>query len=141
VILGAIRMNDASDTRSGSSGDAAAGLLGTRQSSPVLGKRKVHVSGLPRQPLERPPGMQGPSMRVAKSDLVAEIRRGRLQWVLSRTRTAGGWRMPDWLWARVERLLPAAPEHPWGCRNPRLPDRDAMDAILLVLRTGMQWNA
>ena len=52
-----------------------------------------------------------------------------------------GWRMPDWLWARVERLLPAAPRHPLGCHRPRVPDRDAMDAILLVLRTGMQWNA
>jgi transposase len=38
-------------------------------------------------------------------------------------------------------LLPARPAHPLGCHNPRVPDRDAMDAILLVLRTGMQWNA
>jgi transposase len=52
-----------------------------------------------------------------------------------------GWRMPDWLWERVEPLLPARPRHPLGCHNPRVPDRDAMDAILLVLRTGMQWNA
>jgi putative transposase len=52
-----------------------------------------------------------------------------------------GWRMPDWLWSRVVRLLPAAPRHPLGCHRPRVPDRDAMDAILLVLRTGMQWNA
>lgn len=52
-----------------------------------------------------------------------------------------GWRMPDWLWERVKPLLPARPEHPLGCHNPRVPDRDAMDAILLVLRTGMQWNA
>jgi putative transposase len=52
-----------------------------------------------------------------------------------------GWRMPDWLWAKVEPLLPARPGHPLGCHNPRVPDRDAMDAILLVLRTGMQWNA
>src|ERR1700690_3591526 len=52
-----------------------------------------------------------------------------------------GWRMPDWLWERVEPLLPQRPEHPLGCHNPRVPDRDAMDAILLVLRTGMQWNA
>ena len=51
------------------------------------------------------------------------------------------WRMPDWLWARVEPLLPARPGHPLGCHRPRVPDRDAMDAILLVLRTGMQWNA
>ncbi len=52
-----------------------------------------------------------------------------------------GWRIPDWLWEKVEPLLPPRPEHPLGCHNPRVPDRDAMDAILLVLRTGMQWNA
>ena len=52
-----------------------------------------------------------------------------------------GWRMPDWLWERVEPLLPERPSHPLGCHNPRVPDRNAMDAILLVLRTGMQWNA
>ena len=52
-----------------------------------------------------------------------------------------GWRMPDWIWERFERLLPDRPVHPLGCHNPRVPDRDAMDAILLVLRTGMQWNA
>ena len=52
-----------------------------------------------------------------------------------------GWRMPDWLWGRVEPLLPPSPPHPLGCHRPRVPDRDAMDAILLVLRTGMQWNA
>jgi transposase len=52
-----------------------------------------------------------------------------------------GWRMPDWLWEKIEPLLPAAPFHPLGCHNPRVPDRNAMEAILLVLRTGMQWNA
>ena len=52
-----------------------------------------------------------------------------------------GWRMPDWLWERIEPLLPAPPSHPLGCHNPRVADRSAMDAILLVLRTGMQWNA
>jgi putative transposase len=52
-----------------------------------------------------------------------------------------GWRMPGWLWERVERLLPVPPAHPLGCHRPRVPDRAAMDAILLVLRTGMQWNA
>lgn len=52
-----------------------------------------------------------------------------------------GWRVPDWLWERIEPLLPPRPEHPLGCHNPRVPDRDAMNAILLVLRTGMQWNA
>ena len=52
-----------------------------------------------------------------------------------------GWRLPDWLWERIVGLLPAPPFHPWGCHRPRVPDRDAMNAILLVLRTGMQWNA
>jgi len=52
-----------------------------------------------------------------------------------------GWRIPDWLWERVEALLPERPAHPLGCHRSRVPDRDAMDAIFLVLRTGMQWNA
>ena len=52
-----------------------------------------------------------------------------------------GWRLPDWLWERIVGLLPAPPFHPLGCHAPRVPDRSAMDAILLVLRTGMQWNA
>ncbi len=52
-----------------------------------------------------------------------------------------GWRMPHWLWERIEPLLPELPPHPLGCHRLRVPDRDAMDAILLVLRTGMQWNA
>jgi putative transposase len=52
-----------------------------------------------------------------------------------------GWRMPDWLWERIAPLLPPPPPHPLGCHRPRVPDREAMEAILLVLRTGMQWNA
>ena len=52
-----------------------------------------------------------------------------------------GWRVPDRTWERMVALLPARPSHPLGCHNPRVPDRSAMDAILLVLRTGMQWNA
>src|SRR6266540_2908272 len=52
-----------------------------------------------------------------------------------------GWRIPDEVWAQMEPLLPERPAHPLGCHNPRVPDREAMNAILLVLRTGMQWNA
>jgi transposase len=52
-----------------------------------------------------------------------------------------GWRIPDWLWVEIESLLPARPAHPLGCHNPRVPDRDAMNAILFVHRTGCQWNA
>jgi putative transposase len=52
-----------------------------------------------------------------------------------------GWRIPDAVWERMEPLLPPRPAHPLGCHNRRVADRDAMNAILLVLRTGMQWNA
>ncbi len=52
-----------------------------------------------------------------------------------------GWRLPDDLWAKIEPLLSLRPPHPLGCHNPRVGDRRAMDAILLVLRTGMQWQA
>jgi len=52
-----------------------------------------------------------------------------------------GWRIPDAAWERMEPLLPPRPAHPLGCHNPRVSDREAMNAILLVLRTGMQWNA
>lgn len=52
-----------------------------------------------------------------------------------------GYRLSDELWERIERLLPAPKPHPLGCHRPRVANRAAMDAILLVLRTGMQWNA
>ena len=52
-----------------------------------------------------------------------------------------GWRMPDWLWEKIEPLLPPPPERPLGTHKRGLPKREVMDAILLVLRTGMQWNA
>jgi transposase len=52
-----------------------------------------------------------------------------------------GWRIPDELWLEMEPLLPPRKPHPLGCHNPRVPDRDAMNAILFVLRTGCQWGA
>jgi transposase len=52
-----------------------------------------------------------------------------------------GWRIPDVLWAQIEPLIPPGKEHPLGCHNPRVPDRNAMNGILFVLRTGCQWNA
>lgn len=52
-----------------------------------------------------------------------------------------GWRIPDKLWKKLEPLLPPGKPHPLGCHNPRVPNRNAMDAILFVLRTGCQWNA
>lgn len=52
-----------------------------------------------------------------------------------------GWRIPDVLWSQIVPLLPRGKEHPLGCHNPRVPDRNAMNAILFVLRTGCQWKA
>ena len=52
-----------------------------------------------------------------------------------------GWRISDELWEKMEPLLPERPPHPLGCHRSRVPDRAAMNAILVVLRTGMQWNA
>lgn len=52
-----------------------------------------------------------------------------------------GWRITDELWEQMEPLLPLGKSHPLGCHNPRVPNRNAMNAILFVLRTGCQWNA
>ena len=52
-----------------------------------------------------------------------------------------GWRMPDWLWERIEPSLPLPPFHPFGTHRSRVPDRDAMDAILSGAQDWMQWNA
>lgn len=52
-----------------------------------------------------------------------------------------GWRIPDELWEKMEALLPERPKHRNGGHNPTVPHRNAMNAILFVLRTGCQWNA
>ena len=52
------------------------------------------------------------------------------------------YRVSDELWKRIEPLLPKHPNtHRFGGGRPRVPDRQAMDAILFVARTGCQWNA
>ena len=50
------------------------------------------------------------------------------------------WLMPEELWKKIKPLLPPGKPHPLGCHNPRVDDRQAMDAIFR-LRTGCQWNA
>ena len=52
-----------------------------------------------------------------------------------------GWRISDAFWKQIEPLLPPRKQHRYGGHNPRVPDRNAMNAILFVLRTGCQWNA
>jgi len=52
------------------------------------------------------------------------------------------YRLSDELWAKIEPLLPKHKNtHRFGGGRPRVADRDAMDAILFVVRTGCQWNA
>jgi putative transposase len=56
---------------------------------------------------------------------------------MARTRP---WEVSDELWDRVKPLIPPAPSHAKGGR-PRMDDRKAFEAIIYVLRTGLQWNA
>src|SRR4029450_13511230 len=57
------------------------------------------------------------------------------------TQVRRDWSIPDELWDRIEPLLPPRKPHPLGCHRPGVDDRQAMDAIFFVLRTGCQWNA
>jgi putative transposase len=50
------------------------------------------------------------------------------------------WKVSDEFWERVEPLIPPAPSHAKGGR-PRMPDRKAFEAMIYILRTGIQWNA
>ena len=45
----------------------------------------------------------------------------------------------DELWALIDPLLPPAVSKPKGGR-PRVPDRDALEGILYVLKTGTPWE-
>lgn len=59
-----------------------------------------------------------------------------------KTKTPNRFRLPDALWERIEPLLPErVNRHPFGGGRPPVPNRDAMEAIFFVLRTGCQWNA
>jgi putative transposase len=50
------------------------------------------------------------------------------------------WEVSDEVWERVRPLIPPAPSHAKGGRR-RMDDRKAFEAIVYVLRTGIQWNA
>jgi transposase len=50
--------------------------------------------------------------------------------------------IPDALWKEIEPLIPPPTKvHKFGGGRPRVSDRNAMNAIFFVLRTGCQWNA
>ena len=55
---------------------------------------------------------------------------------------AGVFRIPDAMWERIEPLIPPPEKvHRFGGGRPRVPDRQVMDGIFFVLRTGCQWRA
>jgi transposase len=58
---------------------------------------------------------------------------------MTRPFTDDAWRLPDVLWERIAPLLPPERPKPRGGR-PRMANRQAMEAILYLLRTGCQWK-
>ena len=57
--------------------------------------------------------------------------------------TVQEFRISNTLWERLSPHLPAhTPKaHPLGCHRRRVPDRQVLDGIFFVLRTGCQWKA
>lgn len=52
------------------------------------------------------------------------------------------YRLSDELWEKMKPLIPKHKNtHRFGGGRPRRPDRDCMEAIFFVLRTGCQWKA
>jgi transposase len=51
--------------------------------------------------------------------------------------------LSDVTWELIEPLLPVRekPVHPLGCHRQRVPDRQVLNGIFFVLRTGCQWKA
>lgn len=49
----------------------------------------------------------------------------------------------DELWEIIAPLIPQRKKkvHPLGCHRPRVPDRQVLNGIFFVLRTGCQWKA
>ncbi len=49
----------------------------------------------------------------------------------------------DAVWELIEPLIPTREKkvHPLGCHRPRVPDRQVLNGIFFVLRTGCQWKA
>jgi putative transposase len=50
------------------------------------------------------------------------------------------WKVSDEVWERVRTMIPGAPSYVKGERR-RMDDHKAFEAVVYVLRTGIQWNA
>jgi transposase len=58
---------------------------------------------------------------------------------MERKYTSPGYRLPEELWQKMAPLIPKHPNtHRFGGGRPRVPDRQCMDGIYFVLRTGCQ---
>lgn len=74
-------------------------------------------------------------MRVKK-------RQSRKRRRLKTKRKPNRYRVGDGLWAKMEPLIPGRVNtHPRGGGRKPVPDRQVMDGIFFVLRTGCQWKA
>lgn len=61
---------------------------------------------------------------------------------MNKRKRTNRYRISDELWKKIEPLLPKHKNrHRFGGGRPRVPDRQALDGIFFVLRTGCQWNA
>jgi transposase len=60
--------------------------------------------------------------------------------VTTRCQVVEDFRIPDALWQRIQPLLPRVRRSRQGGRPP-LPQRQVLDGIFYVLRTGCQWKA
>jgi transposase len=61
---------------------------------------------------------------------------------LAHVTMAGVFRIPDEMWVRIQPLIPVPEKvHRFGGGRPRIPDRQVLDGIFFVLRTGCQWRA
>ena len=60
-----------------------------------------------------------------------------------RQRKVQEFEISDAVWELIEPLIPQREKkvHPLGCHRPRVPDRQVLNGIFFVLRTGCQWKA
>ena len=107
-------------------------LAGDRVKSPL---RDIGSGGH----LRAYPGREDSGSVPANSCVDLLIGHRRLGWGWSTVTMVGGCRTG--CGSGSSRCCRLPPLHPLGSHRRGVPKRDAMDAILLVLRTGMQWNA